>query len=144
MALICVLGWSYRNFEWKCFIVAYRREYCNTDLHEFELSVSVSCYVFVNDFCLFPMSLQHLRNQYEQLFPVLYENYPDVFPPELYTWEQFLWACELWYSNSMKIMFSDGKLRTCLIPVAGFLNHSVCQNFSFPAFLPLFYLSILI
>nr|XP_027069744.1 N-lysine methyltransferase setd6-like isoform X2 [Coffea arabica] len=71
---------------------------------------------------------EHLRNQYEQLFPVLYENYPDVFPPELYTWEQFLWACELWYSNSMKIMFSDGKLRTCLIPVAGFLNHSTCPH----------------
>ncbi|XP_027176110.1 uncharacterized protein LOC113775431 isoform X2 [Coffea eugenioides] len=71
---------------------------------------------------------EHLRNQYEQLFPVLYENYPDVFPPELYTWEQFLWACELWYSNSMKIMFSDGKLRTCLIPVAGFLNHSMCPH----------------
>lgn len=71
---------------------------------------------------------EHLRNQYEQLFPVLYENYPEVFPPELYTWEQFLWACELWYSNSMKIMFSDGKLRTCLIPVAGFLNHSTCPH----------------
>ncbi|KAL3535367.1 hypothetical protein ACH5RR_003828 [Cinchona calisaya] len=71
---------------------------------------------------------EHLRNQYEQLFPVLCENYPDVFPPELYTWEHFLWACELWYSNSMKIMFSDGKLRTCLIPVAGFLNHSTCPH----------------
>lgn len=68
---------------------------------------------------------QHLRAQYNELFPALSNHYPDVFPPELYTWEQFLWACELWYSNSMKVIFSDGKLRTCLIPVAGFLNHSV-------------------
>ncbi|PNX74816.1 SET domain-containing protein, partial [Trifolium pratense] len=67
---------------------------------------------------------QHLHAQYDELFPALCNGFPDIFPPELYTWENFLWACELWYSNSMKIMFSDGELRTCLIPVAGFLNHS--------------------
>ncbi|KAL3841037.1 hypothetical protein ACJIZ3_025628 [Penstemon smallii] len=67
---------------------------------------------------------EHLRTQYDELFPALCNHHPDVFPPELYTWEQFLWACELWYSNSMKVIFGDGKLRTCLIPVAGFLNHS--------------------
>ncbi|XP_050220001.1 uncharacterized protein LOC126670340 isoform X2 [Mercurialis annua] len=68
---------------------------------------------------------EHLRVQYDELVPALYNNYPDIFPPELYTWEHFLWACELWYSNSMKVKFLDGKLRTCLIPIAGFLNHSV-------------------
>ncbi|XP_002531659.2 N-lysine methyltransferase setd6 isoform X2 [Ricinus communis] len=68
---------------------------------------------------------EHLRVQYDELVSALCNNYPDVFPPELYTWEQFLWACELWYSNSMKIKFLDGKLRTCLIPIAGFLNHSL-------------------
>ncbi|PRQ37436.1 putative [Fructose-bisphosphate aldolase]-lysine N-methyltransferase [Rosa chinensis] len=68
---------------------------------------------------------EHLRAQYDKLFPALCNEHPDIFPPELYTWEQFLWACELWYSNSMKIMFADGKLRTCLIPIAGFLNHSI-------------------
>jgi len=72
---------------------------------------------------------QHLRVQYDELVPPLCKNYPDVFLPELYTWEQFLWACELWYSNSMKVMFVDGKLRTCLIPIAGFLNHSVYHSF---------------
>ncbi|RDY09272.1 [Fructose-bisphosphate aldolase]-lysine N-methyltransferase, chloroplastic, partial [Mucuna pruriens] len=71
---------------------------------------------------------QHLHAQYDELFPALCNIFPDVFPPELYTWEKFLWACELWYSNSMKIMYSDGKLRTCLIPVAGFLNHSLCPH----------------
>ncbi|KAK9275714.1 hypothetical protein L1049_022982 [Liquidambar formosana] len=68
---------------------------------------------------------EHLRFQYDLLFPALCDDHPVIFPPELYTWEQFLWACELWYSNGMKIMFADGKLRTCLIPIAGFLNHSL-------------------
>ncbi|XP_028775367.1 uncharacterized protein LOC114732238 [Neltuma alba] len=71
---------------------------------------------------------QYLHTQYDELFPALCNAFPDIFPPKLYTWEQFLWACELWYSNSMKIMFSDGTLRTCLIPIAGFLNHSLCPH----------------
>ena len=79
--------------------------------------------------------LQHLQAQYDQLVPSLCNEHPDIFPPELYTWNQFLWACELWYSNGMKIMFPDGELRTCLIPIAGFLNHSVCL-FLLPLFSP--------
>ncbi|KAL9325979.1 hypothetical protein ACSQ67_006624 [Phaseolus vulgaris] len=71
---------------------------------------------------------QHLHSQYDELFPALCNTFPDIFPPELYTWEKFLWACELWYSNSMKIKYSDGKLKTCLIPIAGFLNHSLCPH----------------
>lgn len=73
-------------------------------------------------------SRQHLHAQYDELVPALCNGFPDIFPPEIYTWENFLWACELWYSNSMKIMYSDGKLRTCLIPLAGFLNHSLCPH----------------
>ncbi|XAR72384.1 [Fructose-bisphosphate aldolase]-lysine N-methyltransferase [Bertholletia excelsa] len=68
---------------------------------------------------------EHLRAQYDELFPALCLEHPHIFPADLYTWEQFLWACELWYSNSTKIMFADGKLCTCLVPVAGFLNHSL-------------------
>ncbi|KAF5787564.1 putative [Fructose-bisphosphate aldolase]-lysine N-methyltransferase [Helianthus annuus] len=71
---------------------------------------------------------EHLRSQYDDLIPSLCKNYPDIFPPELYTWEEFLWACELWYSNSMKIMYSDGKLKICLVPIAGFLNHSISPH----------------
>ncbi|XP_038698500.1 uncharacterized protein LOC119996068 [Tripterygium wilfordii] len=71
---------------------------------------------------------EHLRTQYDELVPQLCKNHPDIFPPTLYTWEEFLWACELWYSNSMKVMFAEGKLRTCLIPIAGFLNHSLCPH----------------
>ncbi|KAI3524225.1 hypothetical protein L1887_02877 [Cichorium endivia] len=71
---------------------------------------------------------EHLRSQYDGLIPSLCNNYPYIFPQELYTWDKFLWACELWYSNSMKVMFTDGKLKTCLIPIAGFLNHSVIPH----------------
>lgn len=87
---------------------------------------------------LTPFLSQHLRAQYDKLFPALCNEHPDIFPQELYTWEQFLWACELWYSNSMKIMFADGKLRTCLIPIAGFLNHSVC-HYVILSFIPTIY-----
>ena len=99
-----------------------------------------------NDFSFFYFLLfyffvwQHLHAQYDELFPTLCNDFPDIFPPELYTWEKFLWACELWYSNSMKIMFSDGKLRTCLIPIAGFLNHSVCKYSLFRIFCPFSFL----
>ncbi|XP_048323513.2 uncharacterized protein LOC107410546 isoform X2 [Ziziphus jujuba] len=82
----------------------------------------------LSDTLLFEEIIQannHLHTQYDGLFPILCKEHPDIFPPELYTWEQFLWACELWYSNSMKIMFADGKLRTCLIPIASFFNHSL-------------------
>ncbi|XP_052199847.1 uncharacterized protein LOC127806527 isoform X6 [Diospyros lotus] len=71
---------------------------------------------------------EHLRTQYDELFPALCNDHPDIFPAELYMWEQFLWACELWYSNGMKVIFPDGKLHTCLVPVAGFLNHSLCPH----------------
>ncbi|KAK8283550.1 hypothetical protein V6Z12_D08G102800 [Gossypium hirsutum] len=92
------------------------------------LSFGVEAIMALDGTLLFEEIMQakeHLRVQYDELFPALSKDHPDIFPPELYTWEQFLWACELWYSNSMKIMFADGNLKTCLIPVAGFLNHSL-------------------
>eukprot|EP00252_Welwitschia_mirabilis_P020546 TRINITY_DN5062_c0_g1_i1.p1 TRINITY_DN5062_c0_g1~~TRINITY_DN5062_c0_g1_i1.p1 ORF type:complete len:320 (-),score=42.52 TRINITY_DN5062_c0_g1_i1:473-1432(-) len=68
---------------------------------------------------------EHLRSQYDYLCHSLFTSNKDIFPPNLYTWDAFLWACELWYSNSMKIIFPDGKLKTCLVPIAGLLNHSI-------------------
>ncbi|XP_048593158.1 uncharacterized protein LOC106357705 [Brassica napus] len=72
-------------------------------------------------------SKEVLRERYDELIPLL-SNHKNVFPPEMYTWEHYLWACELYYSNSMQIKFPDGNLKTCLIPVAGFLNHSICPH----------------
>ncbi|KQJ95776.1 hypothetical protein BRADI_3g18940v3 [Brachypodium distachyon] len=68
---------------------------------------------------------QHLHQQYDELFPMLCTKFPEIFTQDIYTWDNFLWACELWYSNSMMVVLSSGKLTTCLIPVAGLLNHSV-------------------
>ncbi|RZC63945.1 hypothetical protein C5167_025714 [Papaver somniferum] len=92
------------------------------------LSFGVEALTSLDETLLFEEIMQakeHLRTQYDELCPALCSNHPDVFQEELYTWEKFLWACELWYSNSMKVIFSDGKLRTCLVPIAGLLNHSV-------------------
>ncbi|XP_021276390.1 uncharacterized protein LOC110410829 isoform X3 [Herrania umbratica] len=92
------------------------------------LSFGVEAIMALDGTLLFEEIMQakeHLRVQYDEVFPALSKDHPDIFPEKHYTWEQFLWACELWYANSMKIMFADGKLRTCLIPVAGFLNHSL-------------------
>lgn len=72
--------------------------------------------------------LQHLRQQYDELFPLLCTNFPGIFRKDVCTWDNFLWACELWYSNSMMIVLCSGKLSTCLVPVAGLLNHSVCSS----------------
>ncbi|KAF8701369.1 hypothetical protein HU200_033700 [Digitaria exilis] len=71
---------------------------------------------------------QHLRQQYDDLFPLLCTNFPEIFRKDICTWDNFLWACELWYSNSMMVVLSSGKLATCLVPVAGLLNHSVSPH----------------
>ncbi|KAK3123096.1 hypothetical protein QOZ80_8AG0623790 [Eleusine coracana subsp. coracana] len=71
---------------------------------------------------------QHLRQQYDELFPLLCTNVPEIFKKDVCTWDNFLWACELWYSNSMIVVLSSGKLSTCLVPVAGLLNHSVSPH----------------
>ncbi|CAO2168560.1 unnamed protein product [Urochloa humidicola] len=71
---------------------------------------------------------QHLHQQYEDLFPLLCTKFPEIFKKDVCTWDNFLWACELWYSNSMMLVLSSGKLSTCLVPVAGLLNHSVSPH----------------
>ncbi|XP_062078629.1 uncharacterized protein LOC133783107 [Humulus lupulus] len=109
------------------------KNYFDTLPEEFHtgLSFGVEAFMVLGDTVLMEEIIQakeHLQVQYNQLVPPLCNEHPDIFPPELYTWEQFLWACELWYSNSMKIMFPDRELRTCLVPVAGFLNHSLSPH----------------
>ena len=58
-------------------------------------------------FCVLSFLWQHLHAQYDELFPALCNDFPHIFPQELYTREKFIWACELWYSNSMKIMYPE-------------------------------------
>ncbi|KAG6543559.1 hypothetical protein Mapa_015053 [Marchantia paleacea] len=71
---------------------------------------------------------EHIRNQYDSLFPALSDKYPAIFPEKYYTWECFLWACQLWYSYGIKVKFPRGTIQTCLVPVASLLNHSISPH----------------
>ncbi|KAK8926274.1 hypothetical protein KSP39_PZI018131 [Platanthera zijinensis] len=95
------------------------------------LSFGISALTVLHGTLVFEELLQakeHLRQQYDLLFPALCASYPNIFRTELFSWDHYLWACELWYSNSMKVIFSDGKLKTCLVPIAGLMNHSVSPH----------------
>ncbi|KAL0316626.1 UNVERIFIED_CONTAM: hypothetical protein Sradi_5540800 [Sesamum radiatum] len=125
----CLLDWGINNGVKAKLDIAYvegagRGAIANEDLKVGDIALEIPVSVIICEDVLHESDM-HLRAQYDELFPALSDHNPEVFPPELYTWEQFLWACELWYSNSMKVIFRDGKLRTCLIPIAGFLNHSL-------------------
>ncbi|KAL3678885.1 hypothetical protein R1sor_021841 [Riccia sorocarpa] len=68
---------------------------------------------------------EHIRYQYDSLFPALSRKYPEIFPENYFTWEYFLWACQLWYSYGIKVKFPRGTIQTCLVPMASLLNHSI-------------------
>jgi len=51
-----------------------------------------------------------------------------MFEPKLYEWDRYLWAWELLYSNGMEVVFPGGERKTCLVPVAGLFNHSLCPH----------------
>ncbi|GAQ82874.1 Putative N-methyltransferase domain and SET domain containing protein [Klebsormidium nitens] len=71
---------------------------------------------------------QHLRSQYAALFPALTNAFPTVLPASSFTWDEFLWASELWYSYGIKVQFSDGRVRTALVPLVCLLNHAVSPH----------------
>eukprot|EP00850_Spirogloea_muscicola_P018028 SM000161S02410 [mRNA] locus=s161:4656:8040:+ [translate_table: standard] len=48
------------------------------------------------------LARQHLRQQYDALFPALSEAMPSYFPFDLYSWPLFLYAAELWYSHAIQ------------------------------------------
>ncbi|GBG88454.1 hypothetical protein CBR_g47154 [Chara braunii] len=66
-----------------------------------------------------------VRKRYNRLFPVLSATFAEVFPQDLFTWENFLWAAELWYLHEIKVHFPDGQVKACLIPVGSLFNHSL-------------------
>jgi len=42
----------------------------------------------------------NLRQQFDTFFPGLSEALPLLFPPEVYTWDNFVWMCGLWVSRA--------------------------------------------
>ena len=52
------------------------------------------------------MSLQHIKDQYDALKPILYAlvaAYPAHFEAAWFTWEAYLWAVQLWYAYAMQV-----------------------------------------
>ena len=49
--------------------------------------------------------------------------YPTIFPEEIFTYENFLWARSLFDSRSIKLKMGE-KILPCLIPMADMLNHN--------------------
>ena len=45
----------------------------------------------------------HLRDAYDALFPMLSTALPSLFPADVFTWERYLWAVEVWYSNAVQV-----------------------------------------
>lgn len=56
------------------------------------------------------LSVQHLKEQYEALRPVLdalVRAYPPHIKPEYVTYESYLWAVELWYAYAIQVGSTD-------------------------------------
>ena len=50
--------------------------------------------------------VQHVRNQYTELTPILdalVQAYPQHLKAAWFTWEAYLWALQLWYAYAMKV-----------------------------------------
>lgn len=48
-------------------------------------------------------ALQHLKERYSSLFPSLSDAFPELLPPDVFTWHSFRAAAELWYAYGMKL-----------------------------------------
>ena len=55
---------------------------------------------------------------------------PDLFPPDVFTWANFIWAVGLWYSYAFSIDFGEDDTETCLVPLISMLNHSPYSHIS--------------
>ncbi|CAG9466393.1 unnamed protein product [Pedinophyceae sp. YPF-701] len=67
---------------------------------------------------------ERLRVQYDALFPWLTETIPQAFPPEIASWDRWLWAAQLWMSYAFEIEHPDGVREPALLPVVQLFNHS--------------------
>ncbi|EGC36675.1 hypothetical protein DICPUDRAFT_54488 [Dictyostelium purpureum] len=65
---------------------------------------------------------QQLQAFRDYLFPELSNQYPDIFPESVFSWENFLWARSLLDSRAIQLKI-DGKIKSCLVPMADMINH---------------------
>lgn len=95
----------------------------------------------------------HLQSQYEAtraLFDILLAAYPQHLEAGWFRFENYLWACELWYSYAFEVEFPpSSKSKTVMVPFACHVNHSpwphvvrygriqpVTDTLDYPAFRP--------
>eukprot|EP01133_Synstelium_polycarpum_P004239 gene4239-4946_t len=72
---------------------------------------------------------EHLQSIMDLLFPELSNQFPNVFPESLFTWENFLWARSLFDSRAIQLKI-DGKIVNCLVPMADMINHNTHAQIS--------------
>ncbi|GMH42506.1 hypothetical protein BSKO_10425 [Bryopsis sp. KO-2023] len=71
---------------------------------------------------------EHIRESYAaivDLLNALVATYPEDLTSEQFSWESYLWATQLWYAYAMEVEFLDGEIRSCLVPYATLMNHSI-------------------
>ena len=70
----------------------------------------------------------HIKSQYQactQLFDILISAYPTYLNQDMFTYEKYVWAVELWYSYAFEIEFPPNiKSKTVMVPFACLVNHS--------------------
>eukprot|EP01059_Diplonema_ambulator_P033556 TRINITY_DN7091_c0_g3_i4.p1 TRINITY_DN7091_c0_g3~~TRINITY_DN7091_c0_g3_i4.p1 ORF type:complete len:340 (+),score=124.15 TRINITY_DN7091_c0_g3_i4:105-1124(+) len=66
---------------------------------------------------------QHLRSVFDALFPRLTHAYPVLFPSDVYTFDNMLWARAVFDSRGF-IINIEGRQLTTLIPWAEYINHT--------------------
>ncbi len=65
----------------------------------------------------------NVRQSHERLFPLLTEKFPEIFPEEVFNYENFLWARAMFDSRGFRIKI-HGKEKNCLLPFVDLLNSS--------------------
>ena len=63
-----------------------------------------------------------MLNEYEQVVKPLFDEQPEVFPPEHFGLEGYVWALEIVLSRSMVLAYDDVTLPV-LVPVVELFNH---------------------
>ncbi|WPT18035.1 Actin-histidine N-methyltransferase [Picochlorum sp. SENEW3] len=71
---------------------------------------------------------KHIRDQYDAcapLFDALVTAYPKYLTRDMFTYDRYVWAVELWYSYAFEIEFPPHTMsKTVMVPFACLVNHS--------------------
>ena len=70
----------------------------------------------------------HVQEQFKastHLFDILVSAYPMYLNKDMFTYEKYVWAVELWYSYAFEVEFPPSiKSKTVMVPFACLVNHS--------------------